>query len=408
MNKILYTSLLVLIVGSMLICRFTPDFAIAAPPDPATEKIKTIFGIDVVENAAGRVMVARVFPRSPAAIVNIRMGDLIRSADKIPVNSLAELIDVLNKSRPGDRVDFLIERDGRQFTSTIVGSPPLEAKVTAEKATPDAPARAAGFLGMFLAEDDKGRVVVSRVAPGSLADKAGLDKGDYLLSVDGREQPTLRDLLDFAARLMDQKRPGDEVRLRIRRDDVEMSFHIAVPLVATLQPVERRTEVIVTAPSSSPLSVRVGMAMLHPHVDRNLSGFVLFFRTERGVEIQAHVAGLAPEMTYRMLIHEFGDLGDLPNESAGGIFDPRRAEHILPNERAVPFGNLGPLVSDRQGTAIVQMMLAGAELEGPNSLIGRAITIHASRPGTGALNELAEGVGVIGLGHPRRETELRR
>lgn len=56
-------------------------------------------------------------------------------------------------------------------------------------------------------------VYVSAVEPDGAAAKAGLQRGDYILAVDGRAVQTQAELLEYLA----QKRPGDRVRFQLRR-----------------------------------------------------------------------------------------------------------------------------------------------------------------------------------------------
>ncbi|HZT80220.1 MAG TPA: PDZ domain-containing protein [Gemmataceae bacterium] len=71
-----------------------------------------------------------------------------------------------------------------------------------------------GFLGLDVAEDDKG-VVVKGVLGGSPAAAAGLKAGDRITEYRGRTVRQAEDLLKLAA--AEKTRPGDEVKLTIER-----------------------------------------------------------------------------------------------------------------------------------------------------------------------------------------------
>lgn len=79
-------------------------------------------------------------------------------------------------------------------------------------------------LGVTLNPRDDGRegVQVTRVHPGSPADRAGLRPGDRILAVDGR-QVTDPDTLGG---VIGQKNPGDEIELRLRRDDQSWTYGV--------------------------------------------------------------------------------------------------------------------------------------------------------------------------------------
>ena len=68
-----------------------------------------------------------------------------------------------------------------------------------------------GRMGIVLAHGEKS--IVSGVLPGSAAEKAGMEKGDAILSLDGEPTEMLADLRVF---LVDKK-PGDELNIVVRR-----------------------------------------------------------------------------------------------------------------------------------------------------------------------------------------------
>jgi M6 family metalloprotease-like protein len=96
------------------------------------------------------------------------------------------------------------------------------------KAGPAIAPRAA-FLGVHVAADNKGRLTVGEVAVDSPAAKAGVQRGDRLLKLDGK------DVNDEAAfhDLLRAKAPGDAVKLVLERQDKQLDVK------ATLEPVSR-------------------------------------------------------------------------------------------------------------------------------------------------------------------------
>jgi len=74
-------------------------------------------------------------------------------------------------------------------------------------------------LGLMF-EEVKGNLKVTKVLDGSLAAKAGIQPGDILVSLDGEVLHESFDLLY----LLNQKRPGDMGRLRIRREEKSLEM----------------------------------------------------------------------------------------------------------------------------------------------------------------------------------------
>lgn len=76
-----------------------------------------------------------------------------------------------------------------------------------------------GYLGVSLDPDEVG-AKVGQVLPGGAAEKAGVKVNDIILSVDGKE---IKDA-DSLIALLGGRKPGDEVKLKIKRGDEEMEL----------------------------------------------------------------------------------------------------------------------------------------------------------------------------------------
>ena len=109
---------------------------------------------------------------SPAAAAGWQTGDRIVSADGKEIDSTQELVQ-LTTSKAGSPVVFVIERGGEFYDTTL----------TPRKNPPDGEGR----VGVNLADPLVSRVVVSEIAPDSPVSQAGLQAGDQLISVNGRE-----------------------------------------------------------------------------------------------------------------------------------------------------------------------------------------------------------------------------
>jgi membrane-associated protease RseP (regulator of RpoE activity) len=77
----------------------------------------------------------------------------------------------------------------------------------------------AAFLGVDLDPNYPSSAIVSRVHPGSAADRAGLQPGDVISSLNGQPVQSLGDLM----RLVAQLQPGDSISIRFDRSSVPMT-----------------------------------------------------------------------------------------------------------------------------------------------------------------------------------------
>ena len=151
-------------------------------------------------------------------------------------------------------------------------------------------------------------------------------------------------------------------------------------------------------PPTEPVTSAV--AVLHPADGDSVRGIVRFTLVEGGVRVVADVQNLSPG-EHGFHVHEFGDLsaGDLT--SAGGHFAPLGKNHGAPADDERHAGDLGNIAVDPEGVAHYERVDTVLRLDGPRSIIGRAVIIHAqaddfqTQP-TGAAGARRAG-GVIGI-----------
>ena len=150
----------------------------------------------------------------------------------------------------------------------------------------------------------------------------------------------------------------------------------------------------------APASVKNAVALLIPTIGNGVTGTVRFTQTDAGVRIVADVAGLKPGL-HGFHIHEFGDITSADGLSTGGHFNPTHSKHGAPNAAVRHEGDLGNLNADANGHATLDYVDPVVALNGPGSIIGRSVVVHAdaddltSQPVGNAGKRVA--TGVIGI-----------
>lgn len=112
-------------------------------------------------------------------------------------------------------------------------------------------------------------------------------------------------------------------------------------------------------------------------LDGAIRGTATFSEAEGGVEIHVEVEG-APPGTHGFHVHDVGDCSAEDFTSAGGHFNPTGAPHAGPEDAERHAGDLGNIEIDDAGNG--HLMLTSDLLtvaEGPNSVVGRAVILHA-------------------------------
>jgi regulator of sigma E protease len=114
-----------------------------------------------------RAVIGHVTPDSPAAKGGLEDGDRIVKLDG-KNNPTWEDVDLKQIAGANQPMFLTIERNGKRFDTTVI---PTVSETTG-----------GGYVGW----DERGEVEIATVEPGYPADKAGLQKGDVLVAVNGQ------------------------------------------------------------------------------------------------------------------------------------------------------------------------------------------------------------------------------
>lgn len=124
-------------------------------------------------------------------------------------------------------------------------------------------------------------------------------------------------------------------------------------------------------------SMQAAICELSPTEGNTVAGTVMFATVEGGVKVTAVVTGLTPG-SHGFHVHEIGDCSAPDATSAGGHYNPGQMQHGGPDAEMRHEGDLGNLVADSTGTAHYERAVTRLALDGANSIIGRAVIVHAN------------------------------
>lgn len=164
------------------------------------------------------VVVSSVVPDGPSAKADLRPGDIVTTVEGQPMDSVSELVNWIAFQDPGKVVHVDILREGKVKRLAIK----LEEWPAARGEAPSAPSNeiSEGF-GLVLARvtaelrerfeiASREAVLVVRVAPGSAAERAGLEPGDAIVSVGGEPASTPEKFLELT-------KGKDQILVRLER-----------------------------------------------------------------------------------------------------------------------------------------------------------------------------------------------
>ena len=119
------------------------------------------------------------------------------------------------------------------------------------------------------------------------------------------------------------------------------------------------------------------VAVLHPTQGSSVEGKATFTTAASGVKVVVHVTGLTPGK-HGFHIHEFGDCSAPDGTSAGGHFNPSGDPHGAPTDPHRHVGDLGNIEANAAGVADFDYVDPKATFEGPASVLGRGVIVHAN------------------------------
>ena len=124
---------------------------------------------------------------------------------------------------------------------------------------------------------------------------------------------------------------------------------------------------------------KVYAAKLMPTKDATARGEVTFTPEEaegkKGIRVVAAFTGLQMG-EHGFHIHEKGDCSAPDASSAGGHFNPATKAHAARDAAERHVGDLGNLKADPYGMARANFVDTQLALDGPNSIVGKAVIIH--------------------------------
>lgn len=117
-------------------------------------------------------------------------------------------------------------------------------------------------------------------------------------------------------------------------------------------------------------------AILVPTSGNDVQGVVTFTPSANGMIVHADVTGLTPG-AHGFHVHETGDCSAPDATSAGGHFNPTEHHHGAPADEHRHAGDMGNIIADETGHGVLEWTDPNMKVTGDNSIIGRAVIVHA-------------------------------
>jgi Cu-Zn family superoxide dismutase len=131
--------------------------------------------------------------------------------------------------------------------------------------------------------------------------------------------------------------------------------------------------------------------------NEHIEGTVTFSQQADGVLVEATVQGLTPGK-HGFHVHALGDVTCADGLCTEGHWDPTKKPHAGPDAEERHHGDLGNVTAGEDGKATYKRTDKVLQLNGPHSIVGRSIIIHAdpddftSQPTGNAGARIAQGV----------------
>lgn len=209
-------------IQSAKVAAATPAPETKKPEEKKPERQPAHLGIAVEEGANG-LKVLTVAEGSASAAAGIQPNDIVREVNKSAVKSLDELKKAIEGKLSGDKLDVVLERGGQKVE--ILGMVLAAKGETLAATAPKEPekARGRGYLGLVAQENDT-EVRVAEILKDGPAAKAGLQKDDVLLKLQGQPVKTFDDMVKALEKALE----GDAIAIVLRRGDKEQELKVTL------------------------------------------------------------------------------------------------------------------------------------------------------------------------------------
>lgn len=172
-------------------------------------------------------LVAEVTEDSPAAKAGVLAGDVITRVNRKDMTDVRDVSRTVADLRPGTKADIVVWREGREKTIRAeIGVFPEKLEMAAADGE-DGPTdeETTQSLGLALANGDGG-VVVQSVDPSSEAAEKGIQPGDIIVKVSGRDVKTPADVVEGVRQA--KKADKASVLLLLRSQDQQRFVALAI------------------------------------------------------------------------------------------------------------------------------------------------------------------------------------
>ena len=122
--------------------------------------------------------------------------------------------------------------------------------------------------------------------------------------------------------------------------------------------------------------VRKAVCVLHSSAGSKVHGTIWFTEEGSEIHISGEITGLTPGM-HAFHVHEFGDCSAPDGMSTGPHFNPEGKPHGDRHAQERHVGDLGNVKADQSGKAAIDIRDRAVKLNGPHSVLGRALIVHA-------------------------------
>jgi len=171
-------------------------------------------------------LVAEVTPASPAAKAGIQAGDVIVKLNGKSMNDVRDVSRSVADLRPGTNASVVLWRDGKEkpISVAIAVFPEKLETASADDSAPSAEGTTQS-LGLALSQSDDG-VVVQSVDPNSEAAEKGIQAGDVIVKISGKDVKTPADVVEGVKQA--KKADKQSVLLLLRSQDQQRFVALTV------------------------------------------------------------------------------------------------------------------------------------------------------------------------------------